>query len=289
MVLFAYGLFIYREMRARDPILPLRLFKKNNFTTANVSGFLLGVSMFGVIIYIPFYLQGVMALSGLYSGTMMMTMTVTLVSASALAGRAISRTGHYKFFGILGIALMVAGMFWMSRLQPDSAALTVYLRLIIFGSGLGISFTISTFAVQLDVGHAHAGLAISSSQLFRQIGGTVGVSLFGKIFTALFAAKIAAIPLPAQLPAAQLLATNPRMLLDSHALAGLSSAVPKEGLSIFFEFVRLCRQSLGESLDTLFFYGCGILLLALAVALFMHEYPLKDESAKSELNPREVA
>jgi len=187
--LIALAAFLWIEVRASSPVLPLDLFRNSIFTISNIVGFLTGMGMFGTIMYTPFFVQGVQGVSATSSGFIMMPMTLSMVIASTVSGQIISRTGRYKKLALFGLAVMAAGLFSMSRMDVDTPLHTTVINIILVGAGLGISFPIFTLTVQNAVEHARLGVATASNQLFRQMGGTIGVSVMGTIFSTRWKAK----------------------------------------------------------------------------------------------------
>src|SRR5690606_25392853 len=114
--LIALAAFLWIEVRASSPVLPLDLFRNSIFTISNIVGLLTGMGMFGTIMYTPFFVQGVQGVSATSSGFIMMPMTLSMVIASTVSGQIISRTGRYKKLALFGLAVMAAGLFSMSRM-----------------------------------------------------------------------------------------------------------------------------------------------------------------------------
>ena len=137
-------LFVVVEMRAEEPIIPMRLFRNEIFAIGNLYTFLSGVAMFGAIIFLPFYLQIVKGLTPTMSGLAMLPMVLGLLSSSIASGRAITRTGRYKIFPIAGAAVQVVALFFFSRLQVDTPFWQLGIIQLAFGIGLGCTCLLYT-------------------------------------------------------------------------------------------------------------------------------------------------
>ena len=174
--------FIRIEAAASEPILPLHVFKNRNFSLASSMSFLLGLAMFGAMTFLPLYQQTVQHASPTVSGLMLIPMMLGATTTSLIAGQVTVRTGRYKALPIVGGAVMTVGMLLLSNLGPNTTRLTSMLYFVIFGIGMGFLMRITTLIVQNSVEPRDMGVASSSRAFFQQIGGSIGVSIFGAIF-----------------------------------------------------------------------------------------------------------
>ena len=184
----ATALFIWVESRAAEPVLPLDLFANNVFTVTSIIGFITGAGMLGALTFVPLYLQISMGQSPTISGLLLIPLTVGILSSTTVASLSMGKYGTYKWLPIAGMALMACGAFLMTYLNTDSSLIYFMATLVVFGLGMGCIFPVVTTAVQNSVPRAQLGTATAAGVMFRQIGGSVAVAVFG----ALFAAKIAA-------------------------------------------------------------------------------------------------
>jgi EmrB/QacA subfamily drug resistance transporter len=285
-------LFVLVERRAKSPVLPLHLFKNHIFTLSNTIGFILGAGMFGAAMYIPFFIQGVMGRSATASGVIMMPMTLAMVAASTLGGQFITKTGKYKTLAITGLLVMASGMFSLSFMGPDSSAAIVVFNNIIVGTGLGMSFPVFTLTIQNAVDQRYLGVATASSQLFRQIGGTVGVAVMGTIMNVNMnsymenegtgaAAKAAESP-----ELARFGSLDSQVLMDPARLARIQTDLPASFQPTFEQLVALLRDSLSHALTGVYLVSAFIVLTGFALTFFLKEIPLR-QSPKQEEKERE--
>ncbi len=177
------ALFPLVESRATDPILPLELFRSETFRTTGAIGFIIGFALFGSVTFVPLYLQVVKGHSPTESGLLMTPMMVGLLVTGIASGLLISRYGRYRPFPIVGTALATAGLYLLSRLGVSTPTREAALYLLILGLGLGLTMQVLVLAAQNAVDHRLLGVATSGASLARQIGGSIGVSVFGAIFT----------------------------------------------------------------------------------------------------------
>ena len=174
--------FVAQERRAPEPILPLRLFREPVFVVVSAALFLTTLAFFAVIVFMPVYLQVATGASATGSGLLLLPLLIGATASTAAAGRAISRTGRYKVFPIAGLALMTVGLTLLSGIGASTPYGGVAAILVLFGVGFGMVSQVLTIAIQNAVERSDLGIATASANLFRSLGGSVGVAVFGAIF-----------------------------------------------------------------------------------------------------------
>jgi len=173
--------FIYAEKRAAEPLLPLSLFRSSVISMSSISVFVLGMGMFGVVIYLPLYMQGVLGVSATKSGGLLTPMMMGSVGGSIITGQLNLRWATYKPSAVVGSILVAFGMILFARMDAMTAPSAVVEAMIIAGFGMGLLLPVYTVAVQNAAPRKHMGAATASTTFFRQIGSTVGVAIFGSI------------------------------------------------------------------------------------------------------------
>ena len=283
--------FILIELKVKSPVLPLYLFKNSVFTVSNVAGMLMGMGMFGTIMYVPFYVQGVQGESATVSGLVEMVMTISMVTSSILVGNLITKTGKYKIFALLGLIIMAIGLILNSTLQVESSLTRLILQLIVVGIGLGVNMPVFNITVQNAVSHKYLGVATSAMQTFRQIGGTVGVALLGSVMGNKMANELSSSSQGENVPApppemAETMSQlqNPQVLMDTEKLESIRSELPAEAAPFFEQFIQILKEALNTSLTTVFTVSAGIIGLAFIVTLFLKEIPLRTTNNDEEEN-----
>lgn len=176
--------FIWVERRVREPILPLRFFQNRNFVLIMGIATLFGAAFMGSILYLTQFNQQVFGASPTESGLMLLPMIGGLMLTSITSGQIISRTGRYKIFMQVGIVLATCMVFALSTLTPESSYTYEAVLMALLGAGLGVVMPVMNLAVQNEFKQHDLGVATSSSQLFRSLGSTVGVAVFGAMLTA---------------------------------------------------------------------------------------------------------
>jgi EmrB/QacA subfamily drug resistance transporter len=179
----ALSAFVWVEQRVAEPLLPLRLFKNRNFTVASVLAFMSGFAMFGAIGFLPQYQQIVQGASATNSGLLLLPLMAGALVVSTVAGLVTSRTGHYRSFPIIGMAVMGVGALMLSQLGLTTSSFTSSVGILVLGAGLGFLMGTTNLIAQNSVGMRDLGVATSTATFARSIGGSLGVAVLGSIFT----------------------------------------------------------------------------------------------------------
>ncbi|OFQ53843.1 MDR family MFS transporter [Corynebacterium sp. HMSC074H12] len=173
---------VFVEKRAKEPLIPVLLFKNRNMVLTTAAGMVLGLAMFGVLGYMPTYLQMVHTLTPTKAGLMMIPMMLGMIGTSTTVGFIIARTGHYKRYPIIGLAITAGALFWMSKLTVDTSLTQLGAEFLVFGIGLGFVMQVLVLIVQNSFPVALVGTATAANNFFRQIGSAMGASLVGSLF-----------------------------------------------------------------------------------------------------------
>src|SRR5580658_7435709 len=174
--------FILVERRAREPVLPLHLFRLRAFWVTSLVGFIVGFAMFGAITYLPAFFQVVRGISPTLSGVQLLPLMAGLLIVSIGSGQLISRTGRYRFWPIAGSGVMTLGLYLLSLMGVGTPAVLDSLYMLVLGMGIGGVMQVLVIIVQNAVPHSELGVATSGATFFRSIGGSFGTAIFGAIF-----------------------------------------------------------------------------------------------------------
>ena len=255
------ALFPLVEARAAEAILPLGLFRNRIFAVTSAIGFIVGLALFGSVTYLPLYLQVVKGHSPTASGLQLTPLMGGVLVTSILSGNLISKFGRYRPFPIAGTALMTVAVYLLSRLAVGTPTWVAAVDMLILGLGLGMVMQVLVLAAQNAVDYRFLGVATSGSTLFRQVGGSIGVSLFGAIFANKLGHELAArLPHGVKVPTA----ANPAVL---HRLP---PAIHEPYIAAF-----------AASLRPVFLAATGIALLAFALTWLLRDVPLR-QTARAE-------
>ena len=251
--------FPFVEHRAAEPILPLGLFRNRIFDVTSAIGFIVGLALFGAITFLPLYLQVVKGHSAKVAGLLLTPMMAGLLVTSIVSGNLITRFGRYKPFPIAGTAIMTVGVLLLSRLSVSMPTWQTSLFLAVLGFGLGMVMQVLVLAAQNAVDYRYLGVATSGSTLFRQVGGSIGVAVFGAIFANEFGKQLARrMPPGVHLPAA----VNPTVVKH----------LPPAAHTLYIESVT-------SALRPVFVAAAGVTVVAFLLTWLLREIPLRKTAA----------
>ncbi|MBF6330620.1 MDR family MFS transporter [Nocardia transvalensis] len=177
------GVFVAVEARAEEPMLPLWLFRNRTFVLTSAIGLIVGLVMFAALAFIPTYLQMATGASASVSGLLLIPMMIGMMATLIGSMTAITKTGRYRIYPPLGALIIILGMLWMTRIDAHSSMWLVSAMLLVIGAGLGLIMQIIVLVVQNAVAPEQIGTATSANNYFREMGGAIGVAIFGSIFT----------------------------------------------------------------------------------------------------------
>jgi len=271
--LFLTLLFLWQETRAKEPILPLRLFKNQTFSLTSALGFIIGAGMFGAIVMLPLYLQVVKGNSATSAGLKLIPLMLGIVSMSIFSGKRITTTGRYKIFPIVGAAIMTLGLILMSTLNETTSFGILSIYAVLVGAGLGLSMQTIVIALQNSVDFQDMGIATSSNTFFRSLGGAFGTAIFGTIFSNRVAYYL-------QDNIASLQSTDPQSLI------GFDPAKLKEittNTSIITTLPPVIREtvlhSFAQTFHMVFLAAAPVTFIGFVLAFFLIEKPLQSSTA----------
>lgn len=277
-------LFILFERRAEEPIIPLWIFQKSIVSVSIFIIFITGFGMFGAIIFIPLFFQGVLGQSATNSGTFLTPMMLGMIAGSIISGQLLSRAGgHYRLQGMVGLGIMALGLWLLSRMSAETSNTTAITNIVVTGFGLGITMPLYVVAVQNTVPYSVLGTATSSAAFFRSLGGAFGLTIFGSIMNNRFASEFMAgltSQIKAIVPANQLdsLVHNPQALFSTNAMDQLKSGFEQlgpQGAILFNQLIQTLKSALNSGITEVFFIAMLLVAAGWVANLFLKEIPLR--------------
>ena len=251
--------FVLVERASPEPLVPLQLFRNRIFVVTSAIGFIVGFALFGAVTYLPLYLQIVKSHSPSSSGLLLTPMMLGLLITSIGSGQLITRFGRYKPFPIVGTALMTLAMFLISGITVERPVWHTAAYMLLLGFGLGMTMQVLVLAAQNAVPYELLGVATSGSTLSRQVGGSIGVSIFGAIFANQLATHLAsALPSGVRPPAAA----------EPSVVRQLPPAIHADYVGAF-----------ADSLRPVFAVAAGVSLVAFLLTWLLKEIPLRQSAA----------
>jgi EmrB/QacA subfamily drug resistance transporter len=255
-------LFIRREQVAKEPIISLALFRNSIFSVTSLLSFMVGIVMFGAIIFLPEYQQLVRGDSATKSGLMMFPLVLGILVGSITSGRLTSKLGHYRRFPIIGSSLLILSLIMFSTITAGTSRGLITVWMIILGLGIGQIMPILTLAAQNAVSRKDLGAATSSVTFFRSIGSAIGAAVFGAILS------------------------NRLVHYITHSLSEPEASQAAEAIqrsTATLQHLPTHVQntiiiSFGDAFGDLFLAGIPFAFLSLIIALRLKDIPLKDSS-----------
>jgi EmrB/QacA subfamily drug resistance transporter len=284
-------LFIAAEARAKEPIVPLDLFRNRTYSSSMVSSFFAAFAFFGAIIFLPRWFQFVQGFSPTDSGLAVLPLMVGLIFSSIVSGLIVARTGHYKWLVVGAIVVMGVATALMTQLTADTDLLVLSGWMFLAGLGVGPTFSVFTIIVQNAVPFSQLGVATSNLTFFRQIGGSVALAIVGTIFGSSFLEQIAPSMTAAGVPAPVVdgfgQATTSGAIdfnnltgvgdLGATILAALPAAVAPAVEPFITNIVAGIHQAFSLAVAQTFWIGVAASIVAAIAAAFMIEHPLHNE------------
>jgi EmrB/QacA subfamily drug resistance transporter len=258
------GVFLWWEQRAAEPIIPPRLFRNRVFSVSSALMFMLGLVMFGAIIFLPVYLQLVHGATATASGLLLVPMMAGVLVSSIGSGRLVVRLGRYRIFPIIGTSLMTFGMFLLTHLQVDTSYLVFGAFITVLGLGMGLCMQNVILATQNAVDPRDLGSATSAVSFFRSMGGAFGTALFGAILSSRLAYWIG-----------ELVPGAATAHLDTNKVVGS----PAQFRALPTSVQEPVQQAFVHALHTVFLIGTPLAAITVVLALLLRDVKLRGTSA----------
>jgi len=268
---FSTAAFVPIELRAAEPIIPFVLFRNRTIAVASVVMFLVGIVMFGVILYTPLFVQGVLGRSATGSGAVLTPLVLTMTVMGIAGGQLIARVRRVKPFLLFGTAMMTIGVFLLTTLGTNAGSGTIAGFLFVVGLGMGLVMPTTTLAVQTAVEKQMMGVATSATQFIRSIGATVGTAIIGTFVTSGYVDNLAANTpqgAPEQLVGAL---RDPDVLVAPPALEALTQAAANipGGAAAVETLLEVARTAMAGAIRGGFLFVAVSAALATLVTLLM--------------------
>jgi len=281
--------FVFAERRAVEPILPYEVMTNRTFVLATLMSMLCMGAMFGATLYLPTYLQMGYGYSATVSGLLLVPMTLGMLATGVFSGIAMSRTGHYKIYLIIGPIVAAAGTLGMSQLDVHSPVWLITLYATVMGAGIGFFFQLITTLVQNDVSPRHVGTATSGNNFFREIGLSLGVAAMGTAFSSGLKDNLS------EKMRALLANADPATLKQMAAFSNVGGGKGTSGLTpaivktLPTPLRNVVVESYADALIPIFAYLVPTLLLAAVLGALFRKKELSTKAALQLLEEEEAA
>jgi EmrB/QacA subfamily drug resistance transporter len=253
--------FVFVELRAEEPIIPMHLFRNPIFTVGNTFSFLIGMAMFGGLIFLPLYFQTVLGMSPTKSGLAMLPMVAGLFSMSIGSGQLISRTGKYKIYPIIGSLILILGFVLLSRIEYDTPYWQIAIFAFVLGVGIGLAMSTIITPLQNSVEMKDMGVATSTNTFLRSLGGAIGAAMFGAIMTSRLAVYLG------DVAASSVGSATSGGEIDANSVEAIRALPEPMRTDVLIAYTH--------SITDIFLWVTPIMIAAFVLILFFKEIPLR--------------
>jgi EmrB/QacA subfamily drug resistance transporter len=260
------------EMRAVEPIIPLRLFRDRTTSLATFASVMIGVAMFGSTVYLSQYFQIAKGMTPTHAGLMTVAMVGGLVVSSLTTGRIISRYGRWKRYLVGGMVLTVVGLFLLGSIDNTTSLPRVGAFMAVLGLGLGATMQNLVLAVQNNTAQKDMGAASSVVAFFRSMGGSIGVSALGAVLSHHVTADVTS--------------GLARLGVDAGS-SSKSSGIP-DMATLPAPVRAVFEAAYGQGIGTIFMIAAPCAVIALVAVLFIREVPLRTTIERSDERSEEL-
>jgi EmrB/QacA subfamily drug resistance transporter len=287
--------FLVAESRAREPIVPLELFRIRAFTLSVAAFFLAAFGFLAAVVFLPRWFQVVNGSSATESGYQILPLLGGLIISATAAGQIVSRTGRYRLLMIGALLMMAAGLWMLTNLRADTPIPLVWLWMFVAGIGVGPTFAVFALIVQNSVPVERLGAATSNLTFFQSVGGTVGLAITGTIFSTTLAEEaprqLAAANLPPELTAAAGNSFHPEAAtavgdLGAAILAQVPEAFRAQVEPFIPAIVDAIHQAVSIATASTFAIGVAASLLAALLVAGLKEVPMRHVVPDATAAPR---
>ena len=281
--LLAFGLvmmviFAIVESQAISPIMPFEIYRFRVVAVSTVVAFLAGFGLYGTIIFLPLFFQGVQGASPTSSGSFLTPLILGIVFGATVSGRMLARTdGRFRRQALISTGVMTLGMYLISTMNVDTSSAMAVGYIVIMALGLGSVRATFTLAVQNAVPFRLVGTATSALQFYRLIGGALGLAVLGVVMMHRFSARVeetVSDAVRASLGPGRLdaIKDNPRVLVDPAALDMLKAEFAEtgtEGIQMADALLGTLHSALAEAVGDVFTINVVVITLSVVLALFL--------------------
>ncbi|MFD5902029.1 MFS transporter [Streptomyces microflavus] len=270
-------IFVFTESRAKEPIIPLRLFRNRTITLASIASLFVGIAMFAGTVFFSQYFQLARGKSPTMSGVMTIPMITGLFLSSTISGQVITKTGRWKAWLVSGGFLVTAGLGLLGTIRYDTEYWHVAVYMFVMGLGIGMMMQNLVLATQNQVAPEDLGSASSVVTFFRSLGGAIGVSALG----AVLGNRVT------QYVKEGLADLGPEGAKLGHGGTGGGGIPDLDKLPEPFRVVM--EAAYGHGVGDVFLYAAPCALVAFIVTLFIKEVALKSSAGNDSRSDTQEA
>lgn len=273
--------FVWLERRVADPIIAPHLFGNRIFSTSLVLGIFVSMSMFGSMMFLPLYIQGVVGLTAQNSGLVMAPMMISFIIGSVISGQVMTRTGKYRTLSHVSSAIIVLGSYLLTTMDVDTNYPTVIVNMVVLGVGIGSLMPLLNIAVQNAFPYRMMGTVNATQQFVSSLGGVIAAPIFGSILNRGFRRQLnESLPEGLQQAPDRLSQLDPQTLLTEQAQQAIKDQFTQfgpAGEQMYRELLHAVKVSLTAGINELFVVGLIFAALTFIGTFFLPERKLQGD------------
>lgn len=278
--------FILIERKSDNPMLPLAFFKDRAISISFLIAFFSQALMFSAIVYLPYFIQGVIGSTATTSGAVITPMMLGLLLASNITGQLISRGGKARLLSILAFLIMGVGEYLLSTMGLGTAYSRAIAFMIILGFGVGMSMPITNVNTQNAVPRQQIGSATSAVMFFRRLGSTIGSAIYGVIMTNTLNSGFAELDMHNLPESIQEMLKNTQVITNAQTVAGIRAEIPSQYLDYFDNVYLKAREILANSVHSIFLFCICFAVIGFIGAFFLREAPVTRKRKTQSKSPQ---
>lgn len=279
MLLFSavmLAVFVRVETKAQNPIVPMTFFRDRAIWITLAGAFFSNAVLFCTIVYIPYFVQGILGTSATASGAVTIPMTVALTVTSNIVGVfATDKSTYFRHMMIAAFVFSAAGAFLLSTMNAGSSYMSVIVYMAVFGAGVGVTMPITNMNVQNAAPVEQLASATGAAQFFRSIGSTVASAVYGTVMSSAMAKGFASLDLTGVPEAIRASLRSPQVITDTEALSAIASQAPPEQAAAVLDAVESAKNILNAGISSVFFFCAFVAIAGIAVSFFFKGAPMK--------------
>lgn len=275
------AVFVRQEFRSEEPIVSPAFFKSGIFIVCMLASFCIALGMYGSIMFVPLFVQGVVGTSAQDSGVVLTPMMIGFVIGSTISGQLVSRWGRYRILALAGLAIACIGLFLFGLMTVHTTNPEIIRNMLVLGLGIGSTMPLFTIAVQNAFPHQVLGQVTATRQFFMSLGGAIGVPIMGALLNSGFKTNLAAHlspPLRALMAKGGASNVDPNTLISAEAQAAIHAKfahLGPQGAALYHQFIFAVRDGLALTMQPLFHLALAFMFCGFVVTLFLKEIPLR--------------
>jgi EmrB/QacA subfamily drug resistance transporter len=268
-------MFVLAETRSPNPIIPMSFFRDRAIWIGLLCAFVTNIVMYAAIIYIPYFIQGILGTSATASGAFTVPMTIAMMITSNVVGVCATKTSRrFRTLMLLAYAIAAAGAFLLSTMTSGTPFLQVAVYMVVFGAGLGITMPIINLNAQLAAPAEKLASVTGTTQFFGTIGGTVGSAVYGTILSASIAKGFLTLDLSGIPENVRSELVNPQVITAGDAIVRLVNSLPQEQAGAVNEAIQAAKNVLQSGIHNIFLFCLFAALSGILIAVFFKGAPI---------------